>query len=229
MPETQQTTRKTDKRMPRERILTVGAHNDDYIVGAGGTLAGYSRQGVPFWSIVFSYGEMSHPHIKKKYSISMRVKESLKADKMLGGSGIVYLGLPEGKFREPANEDAARRTLQRLIKKHKPTKIFTHSPNDPHPDHFAVYTITLDTLNEMGYDAEVYSFDVWNLFTLKKKENPILVVDIKDSFHTKMQAFKAHKSQMMAYWALVWNLYLKAITNGMKHGYRYCEVFDKIA
>ncbi|MGM5487836.1 MAG: PIG-L deacetylase family protein [Nanobdellota archaeon] len=207
-------------------ILTIGAHNDDYIVGAGGTLARYRKEKKQFKSVIFSYGEMSHPHYKEKISIQMRVKESQKADKILGGSGLVYLGIKEGYFLE--HKEKAKEIIKRVIKDHSPEKIFTHSPQDPHPDHIAVNTIIMEVASELHFKGEIYSFDVWNIFNFKKNTKPQLVVNTEDTFKTKIEAFHAHKSQRMVFYVLTWHLYLKAFLNGLKHGHRYCEVFNRI-
>jgi N-acetylglucosamine malate deacetylase 1 len=209
-------------------ILTIGAHNDDYVIGAGGTLAKYVSQGQNFYSVIFSYGENSHPHFKKKVTVSMRVKESLRADKYLGGSGIIYLGMPESRFLEEKNKIIAKNSIKKIIKTKKPNKIFTHSTLDPHPDHQAVTLIIKEVLDEINFKGEVYTFDVWNVINFKKRTKPQLIMDVTDTFKKKVEAFKRHKSQQMTIWTLMWHVYLKAYTNGRKYGYKYCEIFDKI-
>ncbi len=214
----------------KELYLTIGAHNDDYIIGAGGALAKYQKEGKDFYSVIFSYGEKSLPYYQEKVSISMRVKESIRADKILGGSGVTYLGISEGRFLEDESIRKAKDTLKKIIKEKKPKKIFTHSSDDAHPDHRAVNKIVKELLDEINYKGDLYSFDVWKITNLNfnKKDKPQLVVDITDTFKAKIKAFRAHKSQRMAILSLMWNVYLKAILKGLENGYRYCEVFDKI-
>ena len=86
--------------MKKEIIIFFCAHNDDHIIGAGGTLAKYVKEGKEVYTIIFSYGEGSHPHFKRRVAVEMRVKESARATKILGGKPVVYLGLREGHFRE---------------------------------------------------------------------------------------------------------------------------------
>jgi LmbE family N-acetylglucosaminyl deacetylase len=45
-------------------VLVIVAHNDDHIIGAGGTLAKYAQEGKKVRTIIMSYGESSHPHLK---------------------------------------------------------------------------------------------------------------------------------------------------------------------
>lgn len=208
-------------------IVVFCAHNDDQIIGAGGTLINYAQKGMKIYTVIFSYGEKSHFWLKGEVTTDMRLKEAEEADKVMGGRELLYLGLKEGKFYEQFDEKQ-RKKLAVLLKEVKPIKIFTHSSSDPHPDHKAVYHLVKQMLHDVKYKGTAYSFDVWNIINLRSKKNPRLVVDISDSFTTKIKAFKCHRSQRSTFYSLVWNVYLKAFINGLKYGIKYAEVFHKI-
>lgn len=212
----------------KEMILTLCAHNDDQIIGAGGTMAKYAKQGALTRTIIFSFGESSHPHLKREVIVERRVKESLKADKLMGGKGIAYLGLKEGKFEQEFHDKEIRDKIEWLIKKEKPTKIFTHSSDDPHPDHRAVNKIVRDLLKKKVINCDVYEFPVWNLIKVLRRNSPKLVVDITDTFKIKIKSFAAHTSQKSTIWLLLWNIYLRARLFGLRYKVRYVEVFYKI-
>ena len=213
--------------MPKqENVLTICAHNDDQIIGVGGTLAKYAKSGIRVNTLIFSYGENSHPHLKPEVIIKTRVGESLKSDKILGGSGVYYLGLKEGRFL--LNKNLVKEKIKDIIKKTKPSKIFTHSLDDPHPDHRAVHKIITELSGEMKKSHDIYSFDVWNPIRVRKRNLPKLVVDVTETFEKKIKAFKAHKSQKIPMLSLMWNIHLKALINGWNNGVKYAEVFYKI-
>jgi LmbE family N-acetylglucosaminyl deacetylase len=209
-----------------ENILAICAHNDDQIIGVGGTLAKYSKQGKKVSTLIFSYGENSHPHLKPSVIIKTRVKESHKSDKIIGGSGICYLGLKEGRFLSDKNK--VKKKLIKIIRQKRPSKIFTHSRDDPHPDHKAVFKIISEIINETKINSDFYTFDVWNPIRLRKRNLPKLVVDITSTFDKKIKACRIHKSQKMALLTLMWNVYVKAIVNGWSNNVKYAEVFYKI-
>ncbi len=211
-----------------ENIIIFCAHNDDQVIGCGGTIAKYSKEGKKVMTIIFSYGELSHPHLQRKVVVKTRVKESLKAEKILGGSGIIYLGLDEGKFAQQIKDKKVDKRLKSMIKEKKPAKIFTHSSDDPHPDHRAVNSIITKILEEMNYKDELYSFDIWNFLQTKKRNTPKLIVDISNTFKKKVEAFKANKSQQITIFTLMGSVYLKAIINGWNNNYKYAEVFRKL-
>ena len=118
--------------------------------------------------------------------------------------------------------------LKRIILKNKPSKILTHSVDDPHPDHRAVYNTVAKIVDKISYKGELYSFEIWNPFNLKKREKPKLVVDISSTFDKKIKAIKLHKSQKISVISLLWNIYRKDFFNGLSNSCRYAEVFYKI-
>lgn len=212
----------------KRSVLCFCAHNDDQVIGAGGTLAKYASEGRDVYVVIFSYGEKSHPHMKREFMVPMRVKESHKAKRILGFKKETYLGLSEGRLIGEVKEKKLGIRLQRMIKELSPGIIFTHSVDDPHPDHRAVHSIVLGLLDDIRYKGSLYSFDVWNPVNIMKRNIPKLVVDISATFGRKILAMRQHESQKFARFSLWWNLYLKAYLNGLNYGFKYAEVFYKI-
>lgn len=217
----------------KDAILVLCAHNDDQIIGVGGTMAKYAKEGKKVITVIFSFGELSHPHLKPEVIIRTRIKESMESEKILGGSGIQYLGLTEQQFgsimKDSAMKDKVMGMIKKIIEREKPSKIFTHSAEDPHLLHRNVHKISMEAISEAGTNADVYSFDIWNPIKLKGRNSPKLVVDITGMFSRKTKALKAHKSQKIAVMSLFWNVYLKAVINGWNNSCRYAEVFHKLA
>jgi len=214
--------------MPKETILVLCAHNDDHTIGAGGTIAKYKREGKKIVVVIFSYGENTHLWLKKKVTIKMRVEESKRSDKILGIKNVVYLGLTESKFKKEFKEKNIEKKLTRVIERENPSKIFTHSIDDPHPDHRAVYNLALSITDKIKYKGEIYSFEIWNPVNLRKRDNPKLVVDITKTFDKKINAIKTHKSQKMSIISLLWNVYRKDFFHGLSNHCRFAEIFYKI-
>ncbi|NQV08776.1 PIG-L family deacetylase [Candidatus Woesearchaeota archaeon] len=213
--------------MARNRIIIFCAHSDDQILGAGGTAAKYAKEGADIHTVIFSYGEGSHFWIKGEITSDIRVKEAKNADKIIKGNGVTFLGLTEGKFREQTKKKNLKKKVREIIEKIKPTKIFTHSKEDPHKDHYAVHDFILDTLNKMKYKCDVYSFDIWNPSRIKRRDHPKLVVDISETFRTKIKALKCFKGEKFALFWLFPTIYIKAISSGFQNHFRYAETFIK--
>lgn len=213
----------------KETIMFLGAHSDDTILGGGGTMAKYVNEGKNVISIIFSFGEKSHPWLQRKHTIEMRVNEAKEAVRVLGYTQVLFFGLAEGKFPKEIKEKGILDKLRKLVDIHKPTKIFTHSIDDPHPDHRAVYKATMDMLNKKRYTGDVYSYNVWNPANFLKRGEPKLVVDISETFSLKIRALKAFRSQKIALIQLIPVTFVRAVRNGIFNGCRFAEVFIKAA
>jgi len=211
-----------------KNILVFCAHPDDEVFGVGGTIARYVKEGFKVSTTVFSYGEQSHPWIKKRFVVETRVKESQEASKVLGSERPMFLALREGYFAEDAKSRNVEKYISEQIRKANPVKIFTHSIDDPHPDHKITNEITLNALKKSGKDCSVYTFDIWNPFNVSKRKNPKLYVDISATFGTKIRALRCFRSQTASMISLLWSVYFKAIKSGIENRSKFAEVFYKV-
>jgi len=212
----------------KETILLICAHNDDQIIGAGGTIAKYAQQGKTVKTVIFSFGEKSHPHLKPEVITKMRVKESQESDRIIGGKGITYLGLKEGAFPTEIEKKGIMNVMKKIIEKEKPSKIFTHTINDAHPDHRAVHRFVKHLAKRINFKGSIYTFEVWSAVRISKRNLPKLVVDVTETFDKKIKAIQAHASQKMTIISLLWNVYLRAIISGWSNNCKYAEVFYKL-
>lgn len=212
----------------KDTVLVLCAHSDDQILGLGGTLAKYAKEGKRVIIVVFSYGEKSHPWLKKRITVKMRVNESLEAAKVIGAEKTLFFGIEEGKFLKDIDEKELHDRVNRIIKKYRPSKIFTHAGDDPMPDHTAMNRFVLELCDEINYNGEVYSFDVWNPLKIKERNIPTLYVNISKTFSIKIKALKCFESQWMSMVSLLWSVYWRAIRNGFKARCMFAEVFYKI-
>jgi LmbE family N-acetylglucosaminyl deacetylase len=212
----------------KRRIVFFCAHNDDQVIGAGGTIAKYAEEGKEVVTVIFSYGEKSHAWMKPEHIISTRIKEAEACNKILNGSDIIFFDLKEGSFMKQYEELELYDKIKEIIDKYKPEKIFYHGVDDPHPDHQAVHKMINDVLDRTEDEIDAYTFDVWTPINLRKRNTPKMVVDITKTFKKKIKSFKVHKSQKSAIISLLWSVYVKAYLYGLQYGYKYAEVFYKV-
>lgn len=211
----------------KENILFICAHSDDHVIGAGGTIRKYVLEGKKVLVLILSYGEKSHPWLKKRVTKKMRENEAIEAGKLLGCRTKFY-DLEEGHFQKEFQEKALEKEFLKIIKRNKPSKIFTHSNEDPHPDHRAVYQIVLDLVKKTN-KTEIYVFSVWNPVSLRKSLYPKLYVDISKTFITKIKAVRCYQSQrIQAIYPLIIGIFVRAIKNGLNIHARFAEKFYKV-
>jgi N-acetylglucosamine malate deacetylase 1 len=210
-----------------ETIIVFSAHSDDFVIGAGGTIANYTKEGKKVIAVIFTYGEKSHPWLKESIVKKMRSDETLEAAKVLKCQTI-FFDLKEFKFMDDYKKnDKVKNTLLELIKKEKPSKIFTHSDDDPHPDHKGVYAITKDIYDGLKNPPELYIYSIWNPVSFRT-QFPSLYVDISKTFRTKLKALKTFRSQKLHVAYPLFLLIYRAIKDGFKLRKRFGEHFFRI-
>jgi LmbE family N-acetylglucosaminyl deacetylase len=219
--------KKTKKK--QQNIIVFCAHSDDQILGPGGTLAKYAEEKKHIYTVIFSYGEEALPHYKKKVAVETRVKEAKKANEIIGGKDVYFFGLKEGKFAEEIKKKDILKKIKRVLLEKRPEKIFTHSPEDAHPDHREVLKAVLEALDKSRLKSDVYSFEVWNILTFKKSHLPRLYIDISNTIDKKINALKAFPSQKASILPLYWNVMVRSFIHGLHlKKSRYAERFFKI-
>ncbi|MCP3682444.1 MAG: hypothetical protein GY861_07105 [bacterium] len=215
--------------MKKENIIVFCAHPDDQIIGAGGTMAKYAKEGKNVYTVLFSYGESSHLWLKKKVSSDMRAKEAECAEKVIKGKGIEFLGVRDMMFQNDIKSKNIKKKIKKIIEDKKPSKIFTHCREDFHKDHKAVYSAVKESLQELGFECDLFLFDVWNPINIKRYNNPKMYVDITKTFKTKMDALDCFKSQQSL--PLTAPLFLttrfRAFVDGLHSNVKYAERFYK--
>lgn len=216
------------KRTKKEVILIFGAHSDDFVIGAGGTIAKYTKENKKVLSIVFSYGEKSHPWLKAKVAKKMRSKEAVKAGRLLRCK-VLFFDLKEGKFLKDYEEKNTEEKLMEIIRKQKPSKMFIHSSEDPHPDHRAVHKIILKIWEKLPKPRpELYIYSIWNPVSFKTTY-PVLYEDITRTFSLKLKALKLFPSQrFQAIYPLFLSIFYRAIMAGFKIKKRFAEKFYRL-
>ncbi len=215
--------------MGHKTVLVICAHSDDEILGPGATLAKFASEGAKVLTYIMSYGEMTPMWIKHKYTQQTRKEEAEKADKIIGGSGVEFFGLKEGRFLKEAEEHGIYQRIHDIIKKEKPSIIFTHMAEDPHKDHKDTLAIVKDIVK--GFKVEerpdIYAFGIWNPFQLYRRA-PHLVVDVSKTFKKKRKAMECFKSQGLVILQLTPGIVVRAKFNGFMRGFSYAEVFRKV-
>lgn len=117
-----------------EKVLVLGAHGDDEIIGCGGTIANLVQQGAEV--IVVTFTKRVSSGYAKVVSLAtaenIADKEMQAADDILGVKREV-LGYP---VQGVQNDIETFQRVTKLIRQYRPN-VMTHRPNDHHRDHRA--------------------------------------------------------------------------------------------
>jgi len=212
-----------------EKIMLFCAHSDDQVIGAGGTIAKYAREEKETTVVIFSHGEGTHPWMKKKVIAKTRVNEAKKAGKILGCKDTLFLGIKDSQIGKHAQELQVDDRIQKLIETIQPSKIFTHSKDDPMPDHRAVHNILINLIDRIDYQGDVYTFDIWNPIKIRERNRPKMMVDITKTLKQKRNALRCFKSQHIVIMPLYIPMYFRALWDGLSAPGLFAEGFFKLS
>lgn len=200
-----------------KNILVFCSKPGDNILGAGGTLAKYASEGMKVTTVIFSYGEMNNPLLKRRSMKKEKEKQALEADKILNGKGVKFLNVKYGKMSSASEDPKFRKKVKALITKIKPEKIFTHSNQDHSPEARTVNMFIKDLVSDTK--IEVYTFEAW----AHVKKQPRMFVDISETLERKVEALRCFNMKTFT----KWSVYAKAVRNGLWSDTKFAEVFRR--
>ena len=183
------------------RVMIIGAHPDD-AEKAGGTAAKYTALGYEVLLVSMTNGDAGHYKMGGGVLAQRRMEEARRAGEVIGAKYLV-LDNHDGELM-PTLEN--RRKVISLIRKFRPDLIFTHRPNDYHPDHRytgvlvqdAAYMITVPNIvaGTPHLDKNPVIMYMSDRFTKPLPFEPDVVVGIDDVIEKKMDMYHCHESQM---------------------------------
>ena len=183
-------------------VLVIGAHLDDCEITFGGTALKYAERGHDVTFASMTNGEAGHHEIG---GLELTRRRRAEAEEAADIAGVEYefLDIHEGELM-PTVEN--RNKVIRLLREVEPDLVFTHRPNDYHPDH----RYTSDLVQDSAYMVTVpsivrdtphleYNPVICYLPDDFQKPNPLdpdVVVPIDDVIETKIDMLHCHESQM---------------------------------
>lgn len=194
-----------------ERALVVTAHPDDVDFGAAGTVATWTKAGIEVAYCICTSGDAGgFDDTPREAMPALREAEQRAAAAEVGVSDLEFLGYLDGRLTVSLE---LRRDLSRVIRRLRPQRVLTHSPEffwprlgASHPDHRAVGEATLDAvypdarnpfahpelLAEEGLEPWTV-LEVWLMSAPEERRNH--AVDVTDVVEAKLAALRAHESQ----------------------------------
>lgn len=178
--------------------LAFAAHPDDVEMGMGGTAAKLCRQGLSLGIVDFTKGEMGTRGTKE-----LRMEEAETASQIIGIKIRENLDQPDGGIRPI--EEYVKMAVQ-MIRKYRPEIIFATYFVDRHPDHEGCGQIIKEAMFQTGLPKYITELDGVEQVAYRPRKLfyymmtyefvPSFIVDITETFDTKMEAIRAYKSQV---------------------------------
>ena len=211
-----------------EKILVFCAHSDDDVISSGGSIAKYAEEGKEVIVIIFSYGEASNPIAQSDVIINERILEANRIGSYLGVKQVRFMGISDGKIYQKINDLDFLDKIKDIINKNKPKKILVHAANDPHRDHRSVNKILIKVIDSLKNKYDVFTFDVWNVINVFRKNKLELYVGVSSTFDKKLNALKMFESQKLYVNTLYPSIFFNGKLNGSRINCKYAEKFLKV-
>lgn len=189
-----------------DRYMLVVAHPDDAEFSSAGTIALLTNAGKDVTIVQVTSGDKgtADADVNPESLVERREAEEVEAARRLNVTRLELLRCTDGEL---VPDLVLREKIVRQIRAHKPDVIITHDPFRPyalHPDHRATGFATLDSVYPTARDPQYFphhlseglephkTAEIWFF----NAEHPDLYVDITDVFDRKVDALKAHVSQI---------------------------------
>ena len=203
----------------------ISAHPDDEVVGMGATIKKLSLTN-KIWLCVVSEGASAQYSDKKM--IKVRRDACKKSSKILGISKIQFLDYPDMRLDSVSHLEI-NKELEKIIRKLKPTIVYSPPSHDLNKDHQKVFESSLVVTRPLV--SSVKSLLCYELpGPVREPFRPTIYENVEKEFSYKIKAFKMYKSEIMKFphprsINAIENL---AIYRGTQSGLRKAEAFELV-
>lgn len=195
-----------------ESAMAIVAHLDDIEFSCAGTLARWARAGARISFVLCTSGDVGidEEGMTRARAAEIREAEEQAAAQVVGASEVIFLREPDGML-QPTLE--LRKKLVREIRRFRPEVVITGDPTIVwagadyinHPDHRAAATAALDAvfpaagqpnLFEELKEEGINAFKPRKVYVNLWGDHADVYVNIEETIDVKIEALRAHKSQM---------------------------------
>lgn len=210
------------------RALVICAHDDDEVIGPGGTIRKLANAGVEVTTLIMCTGNEGYITLADKDAIvRRRVGERGDAQRVLGTAQC-----SAHEFRDFENLDSERvyREIMAAVRKTRPQLVFTHLPAD-YMAHRTLARVAPEAVWQAGWVCSLDLGDPWQVRSLYQFSiiepiaKPSHLVDITDTFQAKLDAMHAYASQHDVVAGILGQIEGRARLYGAMIGVPYAEAF----
>lgn len=222
-----------------ERVMVISPHPDDVDFGCSGTIARWCRMGADITYVICTSGDKGTDFPMAAESIvKIREREQLAAAEIVGVKKLVFLRLKDGELE---NTHEFRKILVRVLRQHRPDVVLSMDPANvsfenvyvSHSDHRAAALAAFDAIYPAARNRNFFPELLEEGLlphTVKRiyffgTADPNTWIDISETIETKIEALRAHKSQVQEFEDLGAWVKERFGQFGKAKGFAYAEIF----
>lgn len=148
-----------------DRLVVLGAHPDDEVLGAGGIMTSAARAGIDVVVVCMSDGSASHPGsptLTPDQLAGIRHAELDTATDLLDIDRSRWFGLPDGSLCDHHHSMAGIVDAVLDERPHASTALLSVWSGDGHPDHEAVGRCAADVAERRDLPLSMYPIWMWH-------------------------------------------------------------------
>ena len=188
------------------KILIISAHPDDEVLGCGGSMAKWSKEGHEIHVLIMAEGETSRDKIRDRKSraadLSHLANSAEKAKDILGVASVELLNYPDNRMDSVDLLDVVK-SIEEQIEKHRSEVVVTHHSSDLNIDHQIIHKAVMTACRPQPdhpvkriLTFEVPSATEWQSPTDGSPFVPNWFEDISETLELKIKALEAYESEM---------------------------------
>jgi len=185
----------------KKKILILSPHADDEILGCGGIISKYSKQGHIVNVLILTNAHKGAPELYSEKKIDLIRKESKKANNLIGTKKLFFEDLPALNLRKLPIYKITK-IIDKYFSTINPDYVFIPNSMDLHEDHKIIFNASKIVLrtNKKNNLKKILSYEVlseteWN--ENEKSFSPNYFVELdKSDISKKIKAFLKYKSQV---------------------------------
>ena len=227
----------TASKHKKRRILVVAAHPDDEVLGCGGTMARFAKEGAEIYTLMMGEGvtardEKRNRDLRKKELDELK-RQAISANKILGVKKVFFHNFPDNRFDSVDLLDIIK-GIEEVKRKIAPQIVFTQHEKDLNIDHQILYKAVLAATRPLIGETvkEIYSFEALSSteWSYPLNFSPDVYFDITDTLDLKIKAMAVYKSELkdFSHPRSLESIKLNARYWGIRIGQQYSEVFKTV-
>lgn len=222
-----------------KNILVIAAHPDDEVLGCGGTMAKYVKQGHQVDILIVGDGitaryeekDLDLPEVQEQ--VARVNKNAQEAGRILGVRSVTVLGFHCCRFDTVALLSITK-AIEEKIREVQPEIVYTQSCVDVNNDHALVFKATLAATRPMlgccvkqVLAYEVLSSTEWNFY---EPFRPNVYEEISEGVEQKIQAMEAYETEarVFPHPRSPESIKILAQKRGIEVGLPYAECFELV-